>query len=678
MKGRLIPAALALAAAAWWPAAAADLTRDEIASEVLATMDRTADPCQDFYRYACGGWLDATELPGDQSRWTRSFSVIREANREFIRELLENAAADPGDDPNRRKVGHFYGACMNEEAANARGAAPLEPLFELVAGMGETHPGEEIVGRLHRAGVDAFFGGGALPDFLDPDLNIAFLVQAGLGMPDRDYYVSEDEKKQELLAEYEKHVARMFALVGEDAESAAAHARDVLEIETRLAGVSRPRAEMRDPEKLYNKIDLAGLVELAPAIEWPAYLAAIGYPDITQINVATPEFFAELDKMPADTDVAKVKSYLRWRVLDRFADQLSDDFVTANFEFYGQKLNGQQEIQPRWKRCVDATETALGEVIGKLYVDAKFAGSSKDVALEMIGDIFAAFESGLPGLAWMDDVTRGRAMEKVEALDKKIGYPDQWRDYSGLVVVENDYFANTLAATEFEFDYDAAKIGKPVDRKEWGMTPQMVNAYYNPLWNEIAFPAGIMQPPFFHKDFPAAMNYGGMGSVIGHELTHGFDDQGRKFAPDGKLREWWEPPVAERFEERAQCVDDFYSRYAVAEGANVDGKLTLGENIGDIGGVKEAYVAFAARQARSGGEPAVAGLTDEQLFFVSWGQVWCTVATEEYERLQVTTDPHAPARFRVMGPLTTNPAFAAAFQCAPGTPMAPAERCEVW
>jgi predicted metalloendopeptidase len=498
-------------------------------------------------------------------------------------------------------------------------------------------------------------------------------------MPDRDYYLSEDPKKQELLAQYEKHVARMFGLLGEEPQTAAAHAVEVMQVEARLARASRPREEMRDPEKLYNPMDLARLVEFTPGIDWKAYLAAIGYPGIEDFNIATPEFFQELDAMAAETEVAKLQTYLRWHVVDTFADQLSSEFVNANFEFYGQKLSGQQEIQPRWKRCVAATEGALGEVIGKLYVEAKFPGSSRDVALEMIGDIFDAFEGALPELDWMDDTTRARAMEKVAALNKKIGYPDEWRDYSGLEVKPDDYFANHLASTEFEFDYDAAKIGKPVNRNEWGMTPQMVNAYYNPLWNEIAFPAGIMQPPFFHKDFPAAMNYGGMGGVIGHELTHGFDDQGRKFAPDGKLREWWEPQVAERFQERAQCVDDFYSRYSVGEGAEVNGTLTLGENIGDIGGVKEAYAAFKALQARHGaGEPAVEGLTDDQLFFVSWGQVWCTVASEEFERRQVTTDPHSPAQFRVMGPLTLNPAFAEAFSCEPGAKMAPAQRCVVW
>ncbi len=672
-------ALLALALATGAPAAAQDLSPEEIRASVLGAMDRDADPCQDFYRYSCGGWLDATPLPSDEPRWSRSFSVIRDANREFVRALLEEAAADPGEDEDRRKVGAFYGACMDEAAIEERGTAPLHPFFEQIGAVETVSDGAALVGRLHRAGVNAYMGGGALPDFQNPDHNIFFIAQGGLGMPDRDYYVSDDEKKKQLLADYEAHVATMFSLLGQSEEEAAASAADVLTVETRLAKASRTRAEMRIPEKLYNKIDLDGLLELTPSLDWKSYLAGMGYPDITQINVATPEFFEAMEAMVGDTEIGVLENYLRWHVVDRFADQLPKAFVDANFAFYGNKLRGQAELQPRWKRCVQATEDALGEVIGRLYVAEKFAGSSRDTALEMIGDIFTAFESGLPTLEWMDDVTRERAMEKVAALGKKIGYPDEWRDYSGLEVVEGDYFANALASAEFEFDFDAAKIEKPVNRKEWAMTPQMVNAYYNPLWNEIAFPAGILQPPFFHKDFPAALNYGGMGGVIGHELTHGFDDQGRKFAPDGRLKEWWEPEVAERFEERAQCVADFYSDYSVAEGAPVDGQLTLGENIGDIGGVKEAYVAFVnARERQGGGEPFVDGLTDDQLFFVSWGQVWCTKASEEYERMQVTTDPHSPSKFRVNGPLTLNPAFAEAFSCEPGTPMAPRERCEVW
>jgi len=679
MNSRRLCLVLLLGVMAWQPLAAAELSSEEISADVLGAIDHDADPCDNFYRYACGTWLDSTPLPSDQPRWSRSFSVIRESNREWVRDLLEDAAANPGEDANRQKVGRYYGACMDEAAVDEAGAAPLHGLLSQIDAMGTELSGEALVGELHRAGVSAFFGMGALADFKNPELNIAFMSQGGLGMPDRDYYVSDDEEKKELLAAYEGHIARMFAFLGENAETAAANAARVLELEKRLAVISRSRAEMRNPDKLYNKLDREGLEKISPAISWGEYLAAIGYPDITEINVATPEFFEELNAISSETSLETIRAYLRWHVLDSFADQLSSDFVNANFEFYGKTLSGQAEIQPRWKRCVSATEGALGEVIGRLYVDARFPGASKDVAVEMINDIFVAFEGALPELEWMDDVTRGRAMEKADAIGRKIGYPDVWRDYSGLEVVEGSYFDNYIASNEFDYDYDATKIGKPVDPNEWAMTPQMVNAYYHPLLNEIAFPAGIMQPPFFHKDFPPAMNYGGIGGVIGHELTHGFDDSGRKFAPDGSLQEWWEPEVSARFEERAQCVDDFYSEYEVAEGVSVNGKLTLGENIGDLGGVKEAYSAFKAIEARTGDStPAVEGLTNDQLFFVSWAQVWCTVASDEYIRRQVTTDPHSPSEFRGNGPLTLNPDFAEAFSCEEGSKMAPANRCVVW
>jgi len=674
-----LPLFVCLAAVAVAPAAAQDLTRDEIAAGVAAAMDRTADPCTDFYRYACGGWLDSTELPSDRDRWVRSFSVIDEANRELVREILEEAAASPGDDPVQRKIGAFYGSCMDEEAVEEAGAAPLEPWFEKVAAADDQAAVMALAGELHRAGIPAWFGVATIPDFEDPDVNIGWLFQGGLGLPDRDYYLSEDPKKQELLAAYEKHLARMLGLLGEDEETAAGHAAAVVELETALAEASRPREEMRDFEKLYNKIDLAGLQELTPSLAWPAYLEGVRQTGVTDLSVAVPEFMTAMEKAILESDAETRDAYLRWNVVNAMAPVLSSAFVDADFDFYGRTLRGTQENEPRWKRCVTSTQSALGEVVGQAYVARRFAGSSKEVALTMIGDIEHAFEHGLPALAWMDDATRGRAAEKVATLIDKIGFPDTWRDYSRLEVVPDSYSANRLAANAFEFDHEADKIGKPVDRSEWGMTPQQVNAYYNPLWNEIVFPAGILQPPFFHKDFPAAMNYGGIGGVIGHELTHGFDDQGRKFAPDGRLREWWEPEVAERFEERAQCVADFYSDFEVAPGAKVNGQLTLGENIADIGGVKEAYQAYEAWEERNGApEPLVDGLTDDQLFFVSWSQVWCSLATEERERLQVTTDPHSPARFRATAPLMMHPGFAEAFQCEPGTPMAPAERCEVW
>jgi predicted metalloendopeptidase len=658
---------------------AQDLTREEMAAEVAAAMDPGADPCTDFYRYACGGWLDATELPGDKDRWVRSFSVIDEANRELVREILEEAAASSAEDPVQAKIGSFYGSCMDEEAVEKAGASPLQPWFDKIAAADDQAAVLALTGELHRVGVPAWFQVGTIPDFEDPDLNIAWIFQGGLGMPDRDYYVSEDPKKQELLAAYQVHVARMFALLGEDEETAARSAAAVVELETALAEASRPREEMRDFERLYNKIDLVGLQELTPGLTWSSYLEGVLQPAVTGISVAVPEFMTAMEKAVLEAGEESRDAYLRWNVVNAMAPDLSTAFVDADFDFYGRTLRGTQENEPRWKRCVSATQRALGEVVGQAYVDRRFAGSSKDVALTMIEDIEHAFENGLPALAWMDETTRSRAKEKVATLIDKIGYPDRWRDYSGLEVVADSYFANRVAADAFEFDYEADKIGKPVDRSEWGMTPQQVNAYYNPLWNEIVFPAGILQPPFFHKDFPAAMNYGGIGGVIGHELTHGFDDQGRKFAPDGRLREWWEPEVAGRFEERAQCVADFYSQFEVAPGAKVNGQLTLGENIADIGGVKESYDAYKAWEERNGApQPLVAGLTNDQHFFVSWSQVWCSIATEERERLQVTTDPHSPAKFRATAPLMMHPGFAAAFQCEPGTPMAPADRCEVW
>lgn len=650
------------------------------AAEVLAAMDRSADPCTDFYRYACGGWLDSTELPGDQTRWTRSFSVIREDNREELRDVLEDAAANPGTDPDRRRIGLYYASCIDEAAIEKAGTASLAPVLAEIAAVEDVAGALAVAGELQRWNAGAFFGLGVLPDFKHPETNIAFLSQGGLGMPDRDYYVSDDPDKQRLLAAYREHVARMLGLLGADAETAAADADRVLAFETALAEASRPRQDMRLPEKLYNKLDRKGLEELTPSLPWSAFFTAVGAPSVTQINVATPEFFTALEKRLAASTPEDLRAYLRWHAVHGLSDALPERFVVAEFEFYGKTLAGQQEIEPRWKRCVGATENALGQAVGKLYVERRFAGDSKAKALEMIADLEASFENNLPQLTWMDEATRARALEKLGAIGDKIGYPDEWRDYSAMTIVPGDYFANHLAATAFETDRQLRKIGEPVDRDEWRMTPQTVNAYYNPLLNEIAFPAGILQPPMFHRDFPAAMNYGAIGAVVGHEITHGFDDQGRKFDPKGMLREWWEPAVAEKFEARAQCVDDFYSGLEVAPGVNVNGRLTLGENIADIGGVKQAHRAYRRWQERhgDGAEPAVPGLTDEQLFFVAYAQIWCSLSTPEEDRLRITTDPHSPAKFRVRGTLSQVPAFAAAFQCAEGTAMNPKDRCEVW
>ncbi|MGH7336130.1 MAG: M13 family metallopeptidase, partial [Myxococcota bacterium] len=615
------------------------LSREQIRDGVASSMDRSADPCQDFYRYSCGGWLDSTKLPADQPRWTRSFSTIGERNRELVRDLLETAAKDPGPaGGERQKIGDFFAGCMDEAAIAAAGAKPLQPLLAVADTASDPATLLDASGKLYRAGVATLFGAGAVADFKDPRTSLFFMIQGGLGLPDRDYYVSEEPAKREILAAYEKHVARMLGMVGASSERAAADARAVVAFETELAKASRPRAALRDRDKLYNKLDRSGLDELTPALPWAEFFEAIGRPSIRSINVAVPEFFSALERLAKETSSATLRAYLRWQVVNQKADFLAEPFAVANFEFFDKTISGQAEIQPRWKRCVEATNDQLGEAVGKLYVERHFAGDSKAVALEMIGDIERAFEANLPNLTWMDDVTRQRAAEKAHKVANKIGYPDVWRDYSKVQVARSDYFGSAESAQRFEVDRDLDKVEKPVDRNEWLMNVHRVNAYYLPTQNEIAFPAGILQPPFFHEDYPAAMNYGAIGAVIGHELTHGFDDQGRKSDGDGVLQEWWQPEVAAKFEAVAQCVDDQFSSFEVEPGVKVNGKLTLGENIADLGGLKEAYDAYRAWEKRHGEpEPLVPGLSPEQLLFVSFGQVWCTLATPEYLRRQVTT-----------------------------------------
>ncbi|KAB2968029.1 MAG: M13 family metallopeptidase [Thermoanaerobaculia bacterium] len=673
----LVPVALA---AAQTPTTTPDLPPDPVRDSVLSSMDLGADPCQDFYRYACGRWLDATPLPADQARWTRSFSTITEHNREIVKALLEDAAARPGEPGSeRQKIGDLYGACMDEAAIEKAGLAPLEPLLAVAGSARDAATLMRAAGELGRADIDVLLGYGAIADFKDPGTALFFMSQGGLGLPDRDYYVSEDPKKKELLAEYERHVARLLGLAGQDAESAGADARRVVAFETELARASRPRAEMRDRDKLYHKIDREGLEKLAPSLPWAAFFEALGAPGIRSINVAVPEFYQALDRLVGASPPETLRAYLRWHVVNQSADFLPERFAVADFEFFGRALSGQAEIQPRWKRCVAAVNGLLGEAVGKLYVEREFAGDSKKVAVEMIEDVERAFEANLAGLAWMDDATRTRAVEKARKVRNKIGYPDAWRDYSAVVVRRDDYFGGAASAARFETARQLAKVGKPVDRGEWLMVPQAVNAYYLSTNNEIVFPAGILQPPFFDEQFPAAMNYGGVGAVMGHELTHGFDDQGRKSDGDGVLREWWEPEVTARFESAARCVEEQYAKLEVEPGVKVDGKLTLGENIADLGGLEQAYDAYKSWEARHGAPaPRVPGLTNDQLLFVSFAQVWCTQTTPEFLRRQVTTDSHSPGQFRAIGAPRNSAAFRRAFSCAPGDRMVAEPTCAVW
>jgi endothelin-converting enzyme/putative endopeptidase len=661
------------------PPSGGRLTPEQVAASVTSAMDPAVDPCQDFYRYACGGWLAVTELPADKPRWGRGFSVIQERNQDLLREILEQAAKDSGGDPNRARIGAFYSSCMDEEAAERKKSAPLRPMMRQIAAVQDPASVMQVVGRLHRVAVPVFWAGAVAPDFKNPETNIAHLFQGGLGLPDRDYYLKDDDRSVDLRKEYEAHVAAMLGLLGEDEALARTHAAAILALETDLAKASMDRSETRDPEKIYHPIGLDGLEARTPDLPWEAYLSVIESPKLATLNVGMPEFFVEVQDAITGTAPDSLRAYLRWHLVHGTAALLSRDFVDADFAFFGRKLQGQQELEPRWKRCVAATDEALGEALGQAYVERTFAGDSKEKAVDMIVAIEAAFAGNLPDLAWMDDPTRARALDKMHAITNKIGYPDAWRDYSSLEVKPGDYVGNAMAARLFEFRRNLKKIGQPVDRKEWFMTPPTVNAYYNPLGNEMVFPAGILQSPFFHRDFPAPMNFGGIGMVMGHELTHGFDDSGRKFDGSGQLREWWDPKVAERFEERARCVEDLYGSYEVQPDLRLNGKLTLGENIADMGGVKEAHGAWRAWVKKNGEPPSpVAGLKPDQLFFVGFAQTWCSVAAPEYERMLVTVDSHSPPRFRVNGPLSNLPAFGEAFGCAVGTPMRPQAACEVW
>lgn len=664
------------------PAAATTAGRSssEVAASVKAVLDTKADPCVDFYRYACGGWLDSTKIPSDRSRWGRGFSEIAERNLAVNREILEQAAKATSPDPDTAKLGALYGSCMNEAAIESAGTKPLAGPLALVKKAKDPASMMEVAASLSTTGVNVLFGGGVDADFKNPNLNILHLGQGGIGLPDRDYYLSDDARKKEIREAYVGHVTKMLQLAGSTTDSAAADAARVLAFETEIAKVSRPREELRDPLKNYNKIDRAGLVKLAPAMAWDKFFTVTGYPNVKDINVSRPDFVTGIEALLKKTDPATMQAYLRWQVVRQNAAVLPKAFVDENFAFYGQKLSGQKELSPRWKRCTQMVDNGLGDLLGKAYVARNFAGDSKAKSLDMIQRVEGAFAAGLPQLAWMDEATRAAAIQKSKMITNKIGYPDKWKDYSTVKLTPGDFFANAQAIQRFDFNREMSKVGKAVDKTEWGMTPPTVNAYYNPLNNEMAFPAGIMQAPFFDRDFSAAMNYGGMGMVMGHELTHGFDDEGRKFAGDGQLREWWAEEVAKKFEERAQCVRDLYSSYEVQPGLKLNGKLTAGENIADLGGIKTAYRAYKSLAAA---RPDIAtvkveGLSDDQLFFVAFAQTWCTLQTEQVEQQLVLVDPHSHPKYRVNGPVSQLPEFAQAFACQPKTPMNPETRCEVW
>jgi len=656
-----------------------NLTSEQIATEMESSLDRSTQACDDFYQFACGGWLEKTELPADKARYTRSFTSIYDRNQEFLKDILVKAAEDPGDDEGMKKVGAVYGSCMDEAAVEKAGTDPLKPLLAQVDGITDLKSLSKTWGAMGNINVGSPLGASVFADFKDPDLNIMHMGQDGLGLPDRDYYLELDDDGKAMLADYQAHIVKMLVLAGASEESATTDAAAIVDFETKLATVHVARAELRDPEKNYHRIERAGAKALFTNLDLDAFFEGVGY-DVQTISVERPEVYEATDKLLGETDIEVLKAYTRWHVVDMASNSLDKGFVDQNFAFYGKRLRGQQELRPRWKRCVSLTQGHLGDVLAQLYVDKKFAGSSKEKADEMILDIEHAFEKGLPELTWMDKATQERAVEKVGTLKNKIGYPKKWRDFSKLDVETGGHFDKSIALRRHTSKYWLDKVGNPVDKDEWFMSASDVNAYYNPLNNEMAFPAGILQPPFFHKDYPAALNYGAIGMVMGHELTHGFDDSGAKFAPDGKMVEWWAPEATEKFEAKTACVEKQYSGFEVLPGVNLNGKLTLGENIADLGGIKETHVAYQMWVEKHEAEAEMNGFSGEQQLFVAFAQGWCTLMTDEMLKERVATDSHSNAKWRVNGPLMNLPAFGDAFECEVGSAMRPVEDeiCAVW
>jgi len=646
-----------------------------------ARMDESAAACNDFYQYANGGWLKTTEIPAAFSSWG-SFNILAENNRKTLHEILEESAKKAGAKAGSidQKVGDFYATCMDETARESLGAKPLTPYLARIDKVSDVKGLNALITEFHKAGLPGLFGFGSLPDLKNSSMVIGFAGQGGLSLPNKDYYTKTDEKSVKLRADFVQHLTSMFQLLGDSAEQAAKNAQTVMTIETRLAGASRGPVELRDFSTQYHIMGAADLAKLTPNFSWGDYFAGLGLPKALQINVAHPEFFQAADKMLTEVPVADWKTYLRWHLVHAAADALSSKFETENFNFYGKTLAGRKEQNPMWRRCTSSADANLGEALGQVYVARAFTPESKARMQTMINNLIAAFNERIQKADWMSDETRKAAIAKLAAFQQKIGYPDKWIDYSRLDVKRDSYAANIIRASEFTQARDFAKIGKPLDRSEWGMSPPTVNAYNNWLQNEIVFPAGILQPPFFNPDADDAINYGAIGAVIGHEITHGFDDQGAKFDLQGNLKDWWTPADLKNFQTRSECVVNQFSAFEVEPGLNMQGKLVSGESIADLGGLTVSYEAFQKSMAGKPKPANIDGFTPEQRFFLGWAQVWAAKYTPEIARLITQSDPHPISRFRVNGPLSNMPQFAAAFQCKGGDAMVrpDKDRCQVW
>jgi putative endopeptidase len=625
-------------------------------------IDRTADPCKDFYQFACGGWIAKTEIPGDSAMWGRGFSEIHKRNEAALRTILEDAGSAKNPDPATQKIGDYYAACMDEAAADAAGAEPIKALISRARGVSSANDVATLVTDLHQKNIFPIFTISGEQDDGDATRVIAYMDQSGIGLPDRDYYTKDDDEKKKIRKAYVEHVERLLVLVGFDKKTAPRAAEQVVETETEIAKISKTNVERRDPKKQYNLLSRDDLAKKAPHFPWDSYFKALGIADMKQVNVTVkPDAW---------------KSYLSFHIARATADLLSKPFVDESFVMR-KLLSGQKEMKPRWKRCVSHTDAALGEVLAQPFVAKYFAGESKRAAEQMVQEISKAFAVEVKALDWMDEKTREKALVKLNSMEYLIGYPAKWRSYD-FKVDRKKFATNVLTARAFEQKRILAKIGKPVDRGEWFMSPPMVNAYYEEKLNQMVFPAGILQPPFYDVKAAAYVNLGAIGMVVGHELTHGFDDEGSQYAANGNLENWWQPEVAKKFEDKTSCVVQQYSNYEAIPGRKVNGELTLGENIADLGGLKLAFMAYRESRKGAASMTVADGFTEDQQFFLASAQAWCAKGRDEYLSMLVQTDPHSPPKFRVNGSVSSLPEFAQAFSCAEGSPMRPAKACSVW
>jgi len=641
-----------------------------------SSMDTSVDPCTDFYTYSCGAWMKKNPIPPDQSNWG-AYGKLQDDTLMQLRTLLETAAkGGAGRSANEQKIGDYYAACMDEGAVEALGARPLAPtLAEIAALKGKRELAAWVAGA-----PDAsiyFFRYHSSQDFKDSTRQIAWVDQGGLGLPDRDFYFNDDAKSADLRKAYVAHVQKTLELLGDPPEAAKHAAETVMRIETALAAGSQTRVSRRDPHNLDHTMRVSELSATAPLFEWPKFFAKTGTPGIESLNVASPGFVKALDDELKKESLADWKDYLRWHLARSQAQYLASPLLKEHFNFYGKTLQGLEEMEPRWKKCVNGVDGDLGEALGQVYVEKYFSADSKQRALKIVKEIQVAMERDIQQLPWMSDTTKKKALEKLHGVANKIGYPDKWRDYGKLQISAGDYAGNGNRGTRFEYERDLGKIGKPIDRGEWDMTPPTVNAYYNDQMNDINFPAGVLQPPLFDAAEDDAPNYGDTGGTIGHELTHGFDDQGRQFDATGNLKDWWTPEDGKEFEKRAACISEQYSGYTIVDNIKINGKLTLGEDTADLGGLILAHMAWKEATENEKLE-LIDGLTPEQRFFVGYGQSWCTNERDEVKRLRATTDPHSPEKYRTNGVVSNMQEFQEAFHCKADAAMVKKDRCRVW